>query len=582
MTAAYKAFITYSHEDSRFASRLQKKLEAYKVPPRLVGKDTARGEVPARLRPVFRDREELSAGSSLQASVSESLENSEFLIVVCSPASARSEWVNREIADYRRMHGSEQIICVIADGEPYASIKTGDKDRECFPPALGLTGDHDGTVVPSEFEHVAADARSVGDGPRGALLKIIAGMIGVRLDELVQRDAQRRSRIWAGVAAASAVLAAAMLALALVAIDARQEADLRRAQAENLIGFMLGDLRKGLKPIGRLDLLDAVGDEAMNYFEALDDEATPTDLFSRAMALRQIGEVRFGQGQLQPALDSFIESHDVLQRLVDLDQTIDDYLFELGQSEFWVGYVHYERDEFGKALDAMNRYMTISRELVTRQPDNQGYLAELAYAWSNLGSVARMSGNMTDAIGYFRESAEINERQLAEDPGNASLMDDLAGGYSWIGTAEQELGNLDASEEAFRLAYANYDELASVEDNARYRERRAETAGLLSSLLVQREKYDEAYTLARLNYDEFAQLVAHDPTNNRWKRQYAVAATNVAEAAHMTGRSELVDSLLTQARRQIEELIAIDPSNEEWQARLEKVDELAERLQASP
>ena len=536
MTAAYKAFITYSHEDTRFVSWLQKKLETYKVPSRLVGRETARGKVPARLRPIFRDREELSAGSSLQATVSYSLEKSEFLIVVCSPAAAGSEWVNREIADYRRMHGSERVICVIVDGEPYASGKPGEDARECFPPALGLTGNHGGSVVPSEYEHVAADARPEGDGRRGALLKIIAGMIGVRLDELVQRDAQRRSRIWAGVAAASAVLAAAMLALALVAIDARQEADLRRAQAENLIGFMLGDLRKGLKPIGRLDLLDAVGDEAMDYFEALDDEATPTDLFSRAMALRQIGEVRFGQGQLEPALASFTESRDVLQRLVDLDQEIDDYLFELGQSEFWVGYVHYERNEYREALGAMNSYMTISQELVARQPDNQGYLAELAYAWSNLGSVARVSGNMTDAIGYFRESAEISERQLAEDPGNASLMDDLAGGYSWIGTAEQELGNLDASEEAFRLAYAKYDELASVEDNARYRERRAETAGLLSSLLVQREKYDEAYTLAQLNYDEFAQLVAHDPTNNRWKRQYAVAATNVAEAAHMTGR----------------------------------------------
>ena len=582
MSIAYKAFITYSHEDSKLASWLQKKLETYTVPSRLVGRSTARGEVPARLRPIFRDREELSAGSNLGETITDALANAEFLICICSPAARASEWVNKEITEFRRHHGDERIICVIVDGEPFASLKPGQEDRECFPPALGLKGSDTAAASLTEFEHVAADMRPSADGRRNATLKIIAGLIGVRLDELVQRDAQRRSRIWAGVAAGSLVLAAAMIGLALYALDARQESELRRGQAENLISFMLGDLREGLQPIGRLDLLDAVGDEAMQYFEALDDDATPRDLLSRSMALRQIGEVRFFQGQLEPALAAFTESRSVLQRLYEKDERIDEYLFELGQSEFWVGYVHFERAEYDAALDSMNRYMEISRELVARQPDNQDFVAELAYAWSNLGSIAEARGDKEAALTYFRESVAINERQLVDQPDNASLKDDLAGGYSWIGTAEFELGNLEASEQAFRQAFARYDELATSEDNARYLERRAATSAFLVELLVIREQFDAAYAQARFTYDEFAMLVARDPTNNRWKRQFAMAARDLAEAAYLSGEHDIVDQMLTASRQLFDELVAIDPSNQEWQEARRQLDKLEEQLRASP
>ena len=582
MTVSYKAFITYSHEDSAFAAWLQKKLESYSVPSRLVDQETAIGKVPSRLRPIFRDREELSAGSNLSETINTALRNSEFLICVCSPAARASQWVNQEISEFRRLHGDERIICVIVDGEPYASSRPDEEGRECFPAALGLKDTKTGEVTLSSFEHVAADMRPNADGRKSATMKIIAGLIGVRLDQLVQRDAQQRARVWAGVAAASLVLAVAMVGLAVYAVDAQKEAELRRGQAENLIGFMLGDLRKRLQPIGRLDVLDAVGDEAMQYFEALDENATSQDLLSRAMALRQIGEVRFNQGQLEPALVAFSESRSVLRRLFDNDSRVDDYLFELGQSEFWVGYVHYERAEYDEALSAMNGYMEISRDLLDRQPDNQDYLAELAYAWSNLGSVARSRGDKAAAINYFRESVAVNERQLEAKPGDPGLMTDLAGGYSWIGTAEQELGDLDASEAAFRIALQQFDELAQSEENARYLERRAATAALLSNLLLLQDKIDESYTLSGFAYDQFAELLERDPANNRWKRQFANAAKDFAERLHLLGDHAAADSRLAESRRHFDELIAVDPSNKEWQEARQSLLALEARIRQLP
>lgn len=86
--AAYWAFISYSHRDARAAVALRRAIESYAVPKRLVGSHTIAGVVPARLKPVFIDRDELQAGPDLKQSVSDALAHSRYLIVLCSPEAA--------------------------------------------------------------------------------------------------------------------------------------------------------------------------------------------------------------------------------------------------------------------------------------------------------------------------------------------------------------------------------------------------------------------------------------------------------------------------------------------------------------
>ena len=91
-TPKYWAFISYSHRDEQVATALQRAIETYRVPRRLVDNRTAFGEVPSRVKPIFRDRDELCASTDLKALVREALAQSRYLIVVCSPDSARSAW----------------------------------------------------------------------------------------------------------------------------------------------------------------------------------------------------------------------------------------------------------------------------------------------------------------------------------------------------------------------------------------------------------------------------------------------------------------------------------------------------------
>ena len=172
----YSAFISYSHQDEKWASWLHKALETFKVPKYLVGETTAMGTVPERMGKVFRDREELSTSHSLGTELTQALEDSACQIVICSPNAANSHWTNEEILTYKRLGRENRIFCLIVDGEP------GAEHAECFPPAVRFRMGADGKLTDEPAEPIAADARPQGDGKLNAKIKLIAGMFGVGFD----------------------------------------------------------------------------------------------------------------------------------------------------------------------------------------------------------------------------------------------------------------------------------------------------------------------------------------------------------------------------------------------------------------
>jgi len=171
----YKAYISYLHRDSSWASWLLRVLESYRVPRKLVGTRTSAGEVPSRIRPVFRDRDDLSSASDLGDTVKQALIDSENLIVICSPNSAASHWVNEEVRQFAKLGKQDRIFCVIVDGEPVGP----DTPSTCFPASLAEIGMQ---------EPLAADIRKWADGKHLSKLKLVAGMLGLPLDQLRRRD----------------------------------------------------------------------------------------------------------------------------------------------------------------------------------------------------------------------------------------------------------------------------------------------------------------------------------------------------------------------------------------------------------
>lgn len=223
----YWAFLSYSHTDNKWGDWLHKSLEGYRVPRRLVGQKSGGTQIPARLFPIFRDREELPVSSDLGGNIKEALQQSRYLIVVCSPRAAASRWVGEEIKIFKMLGRENRILAFIVDGEPNASeAKVGFTSQdECFPEALRYRLNSDGGFSEQRVEPIAADARKGKDGKQDGKLKLIAGLIGANYDDLKQRERRRVFR--RRVLFAAVLLAIALLIGGISAWQAKQARDRR-------------------------------------------------------------------------------------------------------------------------------------------------------------------------------------------------------------------------------------------------------------------------------------------------------------------------------------------------------------------
>lgn len=365
----YRAFISYSHIDAPWASWLHRRLERYRVPSRLVGRQTPSGVVPRRIGRCFRDQVELSASSHLGETLQQALRDSQALIIVCSPRSAASHWVNEEIRYFRSLGRGDHVYALIVDGEPNA----GDAGRDCFPPAL-LRGD-DGSV----HEPLAADARASKDGKTDSFLKLVAGLLGVGFDELRQRESRRRNRLMAATVAVSLGVTAITTGLAIAAYHARNEAAERERQAEDLVTFLVNDLYDKLQGSGKLDVLDVTVGKVMDHFGNADPRTLDNiALDARAKALSHIAEIRYTRGQPDEgdaAIHEALANARELKRRADSGKRGDDLLILVLTSA--VGWLQ-QGGKFDEVQPMLVEASDLARQRHEADPGNADRISELA------------------------------------------------------------------------------------------------------------------------------------------------------------------------------------------------------------
>lgn len=412
----YWAFISYSHKDAAFGRRLHRRLESYSLPRRLVGRNTTQGLVSRRLIPIFRDREELPAATDLSAEVRAALAQSRSLIVVCSPDAAASKWVSREVELFRALHPGRPIFAAIRNGEP----------GECFPETL-LRAGPDGERI----EPLAADFREGRDGQHLGLLKLVAGIAGLGLDELVQRDAQRNTRRVTAITAAALAAVLLMGALTAFALEARKEAEGQRGEAEGLVEYMLTDLRDRLKGVGRLDVMTAVNQRALAYYKDQDLASLPVDsLERRARILHAMGEDDETRGDHKAAIAKFDEADRTTAALLVQAPNDPERIFDHAQSTYWIGYEDFQQNRLQAAERKFSSYRELALRMIAAAPLKTKYQLELAYADSNLCSLALTRHNAGAALHHCKDAlvdtqyvAKHRDKEKANAVGRAAMAD---------------------------------------------------------------------------------------------------------------------------------------------------------------
>jgi WD40 repeat protein len=227
----YAAFISYRQvePDRTWANWLHTALETYRVPARLVKQH---GMAP-RIGPVFRDTEELPATSDLNEAIEQALRKSQHLIVVCSPRTPESRWVNREIERFREMGRHDRILALLIEGEPSSAFP-----RALLPNRQGVANGP-GASRPEieEIEPLAAAVRPMpGESTRRlkqfAKLRILACLLGVSFDDLRQREQERYVRRLTFLGCVLSLLLLVLGALTTIAVFERDEAISQRGIAE--------------------------------------------------------------------------------------------------------------------------------------------------------------------------------------------------------------------------------------------------------------------------------------------------------------------------------------------------------------
>lgn len=283
----YDAFISYRHTplDQFVAQNLHKKLEAFRLPASLVkqrGKDCKK-----KIERVFRDRDELPLATNLADPITQALQDSEFLIVICSPRLPQSQWCRKEIETFIEMHGRERILAVLIEGEPEDSFPEEllYRDRE--------VKQEDGSVriVREPVEPLAADVRGktkkeILKAMDGELLRLAAAMFGCTYDDLKQRHKEQKMKRMLTVSfAASSIFLVFGTVSAAMAFRIQRQKEQIQLQSDEIAG--------------QKEQIE------IQYREALENQ-------SRSLAEKSLGLLEEGDrlGAVETALEAFREKED--------------------------------------------------------------------------------------------------------------------------------------------------------------------------------------------------------------------------------------------------------------------------------
>lgn len=220
-TFNYFAFISYKREDEKWAKWLQRRLEYYKVPLSVRKNNSS---IPEKTRPVFLDKSDLSGGV-LEQQINNALESSRYLIVICSPRSARSKWVGKEAQKFIDDGREKSIIPFIVEGTPGSN-----DEKECLPDAL--------LKLKGARELLGININD--NGREAAAVKIIAQMLGLRFDILWQRFRRHQRRRTTAIITLLIAIIIAVLIITAYIFNQNKEierqcnlSENRRIEAEN-------------------------------------------------------------------------------------------------------------------------------------------------------------------------------------------------------------------------------------------------------------------------------------------------------------------------------------------------------------
>src|SRR5262245_55810034 len=542
----YRAFISYSHADTKWANWLHGRLEGFRIDSDLIGRETPMGLIPSTLRPIFRDRDDFTAGHSLTEQTLAALDSSAALIVLSSPDAARSHYVNEEVRLFKHRHPDRPIIPIILDGKP------GDPASECFPPALKFEVSPDGTITDQPADLLAADMRATGDGRDLALAKVVARMLSVPADDVRKRQVSAQNWRLKVTAAIITVLAVLSLVTGFLVWEhqrqitgeetrerqrlAREEArDKQLAEMHGVVQRLLGISPAQAAPGSARALGDAVADaqegaaqgderlqkaldllkanrpqDAEPLFRAVADEKAARvkkDSKDAAAAYRNLGAIA-GLGDPKRAREAYAKALE--------------YDGEDPQALYWYGYLNFLAGDLGTAQRTLERLL----DTATARGDQRGiYRAHLVQ-----GQIMRNRGNSPLARDHVEKSLRVALAESASAKDDFEWQRDISEAQIRMGDVLRDQGNLSGALDSYKAALAIRERLAAADPgNAGWQRDLSLSHGKIGEVILAQGNLSGALDNYKAMNTIRERLAAADPGNAGWQRDLSISHGRIGD-----------------------------------------------------
>ena len=367
------------------------------------------------------------------------------------------------------------------------------------------------------------------EGFRFGITQLAASMIGVGLDELIQRDNKRRRRRLQWITTGALTFAGMMSVLTWTAFDARQEAETSRNKAETsrnesekLVQFLITDLKDELATLGRTSILNDLGQRISDYYDAIPLSDMDRDRLARQAETRHLlGQVALDQRDLERAESEIQAAFNVTEEILRRNPDDTDAIFDHAQSAFWIGELHKRLANHDTSLKFWKLYLQYGQDLLAIDPKNKKWIKEAAFGENNVGNIYLNIEDYDQATFHFELSIQGLNKALSNSNEETETLSALANSLSGYSKSLDKLGRLmDAYEN--RKTELNILEKLVIDypQNISFAYENLISSIELYQLEIKLGISECSYENAKTKLDEFAPHLKNDPENEEYIRDY--------------------------------------------------------------
>ena len=316
--------------------------------------------------------------------------------------------------------------------------------------------------------------------------------------------------------------------LSVTLVEKNNQIATTRDNAENLISFILYDLKDKLAPLGKIELLNIVADKTVDYFTlAGTDHLTGKSLIQWVEALHILGDVNISKNNYAEAEAYFQQTLSALTHALAKNVTSvgsaqneeHEKLLALTMlANYWLGYSAYLQLDYQAALPFLTSYLTYADKLALHYPKEKWQL-EQSYALNNLGALAEKNGALPRASEYFERSAQIKLALLKRDPENVAVRTYLVDTRSWQSNIQAKAGKLNLAIDNLKQALTQLEKIHSAQGSFNSTERLAELEHKVALLYYNTGDLTNASKYNKSAEKNILKLVNNDSSNYLLKEE---------------------------------------------------------------